>query len=162
MKIYMHLIFMFLWSIAAHGQLIEQVGGVKTDFVISNEENILNVSTQAILKRGLTEQGLDWDAFVDGAYGYAYGLGVEVFRLEFMTDSNLKEAKGKKNAVRKYELRFYTKTNELLLMLSMPDRYILNYSNLKSNFVYSINLQYVPFIVLEETHRIDIQQVIVP
>ena len=162
MRIYMHLIFLFFWSISAQGQLIEQIGGIKTNFVISNENTVLNVKAQAILKRGLTEQDRDWSIISDVAYGYAYGLGVEVFRLEFMTDRKLKQPQGKKNAVRKYEWRFYNESNELLLMLSVPLQHIMSYSNLKSSFIYSINLQHVPFIILEETHRIDIQQVIVP
>ncbi|MEL6945754.1 MAG: hypothetical protein AAFO82_24130 [Bacteroidota bacterium] len=162
MKIYICLFWMFWGSLSSFGQLIEQVGGVRTNFVISNENNVLKVKTQAILKRGLTEHDRDWDSFSDGAYGYAYGLGVEVFRLEFITDTDLRKEKRKRSEVRKYELRFYTKTDELLLMLTIPLRYVTVYSNLKKIYIYSINLQNIPFVVLDETHRIDIQQILVP
>ncbi|MEM1327116.1 MAG: hypothetical protein AAGI23_14235 [Bacteroidota bacterium] len=43
------------------GSLVEQLGGIKTSFTISNGDETMEILSQAIVKRGLSQYHTDYD-----------------------------------------------------------------------------------------------------
>lgn len=61
--------------------LIENLGGVKTNFIITTDSVEMTILEQVIIKRGV--RNYKARIFDDGGYGYGYGL--QTFHLELIT-----------------------------------------------------------------------------
>ncbi|OAV45142.1 hypothetical protein [Lewinella sp. 4G2] len=146
------LLFFFSLSTMLSAQpLSQQLGGIKTDFTIYFQSQQVEVLDQVVIKRGLSNYQYETDGILEHAYGFGYGL--QTYRLEVMSpvDFEIEERRRKSH----YRLVFFGEDGTKLLSryLSRSHLFVLKGD---VNF-YSINLEDIPMLLLDNTASIDIE-----
>lgn len=148
-------------SVNTHTQtLIDKIGGVRTDFTITTDSLDMQVQSQAIVKRGVSDFEADWSGYWDGAYGIGYGYGLQTYHLEFSTDLKLiekfKYREGSKEIHYYYLVTLTDKNDNTLLVIELNLNSIKSVSNGEYLTTYSLDLNEIPMILLDKTEKIDI------
>lgn len=157
MKIKSHYLLVFLLLLAgipfqSIGQtLLEKLGGVKTDFILTSDTVVLEVFDQVIIQRGNVVHG----SINDGGYGY----GNQNYFLEFITREKIQKIKtnGPKNDF--YRMELIDKNGNILGRIYPFLHHVKVISNKETPLLYThaINLSEVPLILLDKTTRINIE-----
>lgn len=143
-----------LFALSANAQaqfLTEKLNGVETSFKINWQVKELKVIDQGIYKRGLSRAYTDGSAILE--YGIGYGYGVEVYRLEFMTEDEVEVASKRRHT---YQLTLVDGKNATLLKMSIAPGDIDVFTNGSAMKTVSLSLQSVPLIVLNKTEFINV------
>lgn len=145
LKIFILFISFFVSNEQLHAQnLIEQLGGVRTNFKFHCGMVDLEVKSQCIIKRA--ESGYGYTSLSDHVYGYGY----ESFHLEFETtvESDL-------NKTWEYGIiTFYDANDNILSTKSLWSRVLRSGKN---PWFYSVRLIDIPILILDNTSRIEIE-----
>lgn len=153
-RIALFVLFASLITLELSGQsLIEKLGGVKTDFIISSIENNLEIEAQYILRKGTSETGR-LQLADEGSYGYGYSP----FYFEFMTKDNI-QIRNKRGRNQEYfSVEFYDAQDQILAQYrwDLESIDIVTTKQEPSYKIYSLNLEGVPMLVLEKTRRINL------
>lgn len=152
--------FSLSYSPSLFGQTItEDMGAVKTDYLITSEDLNLELIDQIIIKRGEGTFYTGSEAVGEGGAGYGYGIGKETFHLELMSLNPVRERQTKNRwHSGMFLLQFYNTQNQLICNVMVPAKDVILTSE-KENplfYLYSINLARVPLVVLDHTNRINI------
>lgn len=137
--------------------LIENLGGVKTDFQFTTDSVEIPIIEQAILRRGVSKYNSG--IVSDGGYGYGYGL--QTFHLEFITEAKITERyrSGKRSNRKHYEIKLWDENDSLLLHIGIQLSELRKVSNGKNLYTYSINLNRIPIVLLDKTQKINIDKI---
>ena len=138
-----------------------KVGGIKTDFIIITNTIEIPVVAQALLKRGISNYKSDYGLYHDGAYGHAYGYGLETFHFEFATTTTLTEIyRNKENVGEKYyEIELLDENDKSLMITELDFDDVKIVYNGVDLTTYSINFNKIPLILLDKTRKINIQRI---
>lgn len=134
----------------SYGQtLSEQLGGVKTEFVILSASDTMEVLDQQIIKRGLSDwgNGVSYSSEKASAYGY----GLETFRFEFSSKDTLRKVTSSRKKRQRYFLQAYDENGSLLMCDYLKRGDVWFRSNGSGISIYSVNLQGVPLVSLNKT-----------
>lgn len=138
--------------------LSEQLGGVKTTFIIVSDGVDIQASNQVIIERAENETYAN--SMGDTGEGYAYGY--QSFHLEFEAEELLQEKKFRyklRGPNPRMILEFYDAEGNLLTTLNLAYRDVTNTTNeegLSTALFYSVDLKNVPISILDQTVKIDI------
>lgn len=151
-KVFLSLTLFLLSGFVYSQNLTEKLGGITTDFEIISDTNTLEVIDQVIIKRGLSDSKRNISLTPEGVYAYGYGL--QTYRLEFITPNELVKIEGRYPDRYQYGLEFIDGNGYKLMEIRMTSENIISYLN-EGNFnIYSVNLQNIPLIVLNKTRTI--------
>lgn len=137
--------------------LIEDLGGVKTNFIITTDSVEMTILEQAIIKRGV--RNYKARIFDDGGYGYGYGL--QTFHLELITKAEFVEKyrREKRSYQKYYTIKLFDKKDTLLLNKEIELSELKKFSNGDDLFIYSLDLRRIPIILLDKTTTINIDKI---
>ncbi|MBT5530536.1 MAG: hypothetical protein HOK35_15360 [Cytophagia bacterium] len=150
------LILLFISSLLYSQSLTEQLGGIKSNFIISSNNEIVDIASQFIIKRG----NYDYTYLSEGGFGYGY----ESYWLEIQFNTNIKPIeKESSNKRRHFTISLFDKNNQLLLSKSY---WISEDQKVKSEHLDTLNQQYfslnlvdIQIVLLNNVSRIDIMEV---
>lgn len=138
-----------------HGQtLIEEIGGVRTNFTIVSDTLLLDTDEQFLIKRAVHE--INIEQFDDGTMHKSDGY--EAFHLEFIVPQKV-ITKRKVGRNREYfVLSFLTDGDQLLTEVELKDSDIKITDNWEGTTfsAYSINLQQIPLVILDRTLKVNL------
>lgn len=161
------ILFLTIVHSAAAQSLVEELGGVKTNFRIISDTTELPIQSQAIVWRGVKKVDKKQTEWVDSDYAsahssaYGYGYGLRALHLEFMTSSGIsKVSRNESNDGIYFELKLFDKEQQLLFKSRMSRERMKLSSNKSDLKTFSLNLMDVPLILLEETDAVSIALVI--
>lgn len=143
-----------LFTLTANAQaqsLTEKLNGIETSFKVNWQVKNLKITDQGIYKRGLSRSYTDGGPVLE--YGMGYGYGVEVFRLEFITNDEVEMISKRKQF---YQLTLVDLQSTVLLKMNIDAREIEVFTNGLDMNIISISLQSVPLIVLNKTEYINV------
>ena len=131
--------------------ILEKLGAVKTDFIITSDTVVFEVFDQVIIQRGNAIHG----ALNEGGYGY----GNQNYFLEFITREKIQKLKtyGPKNDF--YRIELIDKNGNVLGRIYPYLHHVKVISNRVSPLLHThvINLSEVPMVLLDKTTRINIE-----
>ncbi|MFK7756964.1 MAG: hypothetical protein AB8B53_08555 [Flavobacteriales bacterium] len=136
--------------------LTEQAGGITTDFIITSVNDTLNVLDQIIIKRGLSNSKIKEDIVRDPAYAAGFGYGLQTYRLEFSSSNIIQTKKADQRRARYYEIELFDIKDNLLLTTRLTRADVTQFWNGTNLYVYSINLQMIPLVILNSAHKVQI------
>lgn len=143
--------------------LVEELGGVNTDFKIISDSVEMDVLSQAIVWRGIRKMDTHRSQWVDSDYeaahssAYGYGYGLRALHLEFLTTSTIsKEKRIDRIGLDYLELKLFDKDQKLLLKTRMTLKSLKRTSNLADLTSYSLSLIDIPVIILDRAESINI------
>lgn len=158
-----------LCSLSLSSQSIsEQLGAVKTNFIITSNSLTLNIE-QILIPRAVAKSGHYTTPSMNVSYTklqnstapqiHTYGYGYQSFHLEFIAEKQIStiRANGKK---RTYYLLHFLDINEELIssfeLSSAMVNFIPNKGSKAWSYIYSIDLKNVPIVVLDRTQQLKI------
>ena len=142
----------FVLSVFMGQSLSESLGAIKTDFKLSSDTTDLNASDQIIV---LGAEKRTYNSSDGGGWGYGY----QSFHLEFISIKKIYTISGGTKERNNYRLTFSDKENYILAKINIPGHSFKMYTNpfIKNlSIFYSIDLIYIPALLLEKTSKIDI------
>ncbi|MFO8234940.1 MAG: hypothetical protein R6U04_06030 [Bacteroidales bacterium] len=141
--------------------LSEQLGAIKTNFVISTSNGDLPVVSQSIVKRAYHDYKHDEEMGMDGQSSYGYGYGMQSLHFEFVTDSDVSEVYRdmKKTRIKYYEVKLLDENEKVLSVQKYYDREVKKGINKEGFFAWSVSLHSVPLLLLDMTEKISITRI---
>ncbi len=133
--------------------LLEKMGGIETDFIITSGSEVLKVDKQLLIRRAVS------DYQIETLYDAGFGYGYMSFHLEFIAPQEvLKRNSFQKERKEYYLLGFFDKEGNLLVRKRLDSSDVKLISNAKQPaiFAYSINLKGVPLVLFDKVQKIDL------
>ncbi len=149
------LAFLFLstsWLTAQ--SILEQAGGVITNFILSSDSIVLPIEKQVLIRRAVSEHYFDRN--LDGGMG-GFGYGYQSLHLEFISTRPLVLHKRLGEKKELYLFKFFDDNQQLIAQIEFqPEQIKLHkYPAASPKYVYSINLKDIPIILLDQTKEIN-------
>jgi len=156
--------------------LIEQLGGIKTEFAFFNNGKALEVSSQYLTKRGKYNYDCHSERVHDGGAGYGYGYGLQGLYFEILFNDKLVKTETefadlevlavRQIGTKRFETIFYA---DKVRLFSRVVKSVYN-SNLRNEFVanetcivdgnnnrmLSIDLTSIPLTFLSKVTKVDL------
>ncbi|MEL7220637.1 MAG: hypothetical protein AAGJ93_04910 [Bacteroidota bacterium] len=144
--------------------ITESIGGVNTKFIIKSDSVLLNDSQQLIIKRGAYDFSRELNAPANTTLNVGYGYGYESYHLEFTSQQEiLTVIQSQRKQARRDEY----------FLIQLLDQSGVSYRNIELNatevesisgarsvrdklYAYSINLNQIPLVVLNDIAEINI------
>ncbi len=147
--------FLFILNIAtlqAQG-IIEHFNGFKSDFIITSKDSDLSPLDQVLVKRASLK--------LETAAEAAFGLGYEAIHLEFIASKKLGTARRQADhrwIDKFYAFKLFGENNTMLAEIRLGRESVREYplEEIEGYYAYSVELRYIPLVLLEKTKRIDI------
>ena len=160
--------FIFLSGLTVNSQtLSEKLGGVKTNFTIVSDTIEMDVISQIIIQRGVASHKYDYSCDENSSYGYGYGYANQNYFLEFYAKQALRTRKiDRRSTISGHKKRYFqiviTDANGNLLYQNgyFGSRVTYNFNN-DNIYVYSVNLNNIPLVILDQATTIRLEEVIV-
>ena len=130
--------------------LVESIGGYKTNYIITSDSIVINNKSQVLIRRAESNHISSANA--------GYGYGYESLHLEFISkDSIVTIERSKRSLFPFYVIQFYDVENSLIAQKYLMKNDIDILKN-KENLIktYSIELKDIPVSVLEITKKVNI------
>ena len=144
------LLLMCFTTILQSQTLIDQLGGIKTSFIITSDTLVFEVFDQILIERGRSHFG----GFYDGGFGYAY----KALHLEFISRERIQKLKKYGPKDNYFQVELLDKNGNLLARIIPKPHQVNTLSNQSEPrwYTHSVNLEEVPIILLDKTARINL------
>lgn len=142
----------FTWCLTSQ-TLMEEIGGVRTNFTIVSDTLWLDTDEQFLIKRATKEINLE--EFDDGTLQRSEAY--ESYHLEFILPGKIQTIRKIGKSREYYFLEFFTDGDQLILSVELQPKEIKSTTNWKDTelVAYSINLQQVPLVILDRTLKLN-------
>ncbi len=141
--------------------LLDKIGGIPTQFVITTNSIPIEVENQVLFQKDMTNHKYVYNlrGNIDEVF---HGNKKSVFYLEFIASDKISNGMDKPNKKKNIAVRVYDQdNNELNLTSSIDYRplYKIATMNVSDNYVYTIDFEDAPLLLLSKVNRIDIEGV---
>lgn len=136
----------------------QQMGGIETEFTIISGDVDLNRTKQLLIRRAIGHSYIK--NMIDGGAGWGYGYAS--LHLEFVSREAIQvqhfDEPGKKRAY--YLVECFNRQGEIIAQIEMDTAAVREFSNrqLPPLLSYSIDLQAIPVVILDQTSVINIER----
>ena len=139
--------------------IINNFGGIETEYIIYSDTLDLEVEEQILIKRAVSNH----KHYIQSESGYGYGYGYSAIHLEFISKHSITSVnqKGKWPYLTYFKITLYSNSDiplYLVNVLHVSSQYIAIGQNTK--YIYSIEVKNIPVLILEKAHKINIVKVI--
>ncbi len=144
-----------LLAVPLGGQsLAEQMGGIRTNFILTSDSVSLETDSQILIKRAISDSKTE--LIDDGSAKYGYGY--QSYHLEFICNQDILVHKGIGKSKSYYLLELFDGNHQLLASIKLKDSDVQMVSNQKERSVsaYSINLRDIPLVLLDRALEVNL------
>ncbi len=137
--------------------LLEQSGGVKTDFVFIQAGDTIPVTDQILIQRGYSVSSSDYKRDENNAYGYASAYGLQAYCIEFITTTDFKTLGVYDKKRLNYLVKMISKDGTVLFSRELYRNHFTFFTTGENGIqLVSFNLKGLPIIMLDQTQTISI------